>query len=63
MICQISLSVKSFLDELELICLNTSIAIVSAQLSCFNYCHLTLIILFNNNHLFAHSKVVTSIAI
>ena len=52
----------SFLNELELIFLYTSIADVSTQLNGFNYCDLTLIILFNNNHLFAHCEVVTNIA-
>ena len=46
----------------KLICLHTSIAIVSTQLNDFNYCYLTLIILFNINHLFAHSEVVKNIA-
>ena len=55
--------VISFLNELEPICLHTSIAIISTQLNGFKYCYLTLIILFNINHLFAQSKVVTSIAI
>ena len=45
-----------FLHELELICLHTSIAIVSTQLNGFNY--LTLIILFNINHLFAYNEMV-----
>ena len=58
----ISLTVISFLNELELIHLHTSIAIVSTQLNGFNYCYLTPIILFNINYLFAHSKLVTSIA-
>ena len=53
-----SLLVISFLNELELICLDTSIAIVSTQLNGFNYCHLKLIILFNTNHLFAHSHLL-----
>ena len=56
-----SLLVLSFLNELELICLHTSIAIVSTQLNSFNYCFLKLIILFNINPLFVHSEVVTSI--
>ena len=34
----ISLSIISFLDELELIHLHTSIAIVSTHLNGFNYC-------------------------
>ena len=42
---------------------NSSIAIVSTQLNGFNYCYLTLIILFDINHLIADSEVVTSIAI
>ena len=50
-----------FLNELKLICLFTSIAFVAIQLNSFNYCNLTLIILFNINYLFAHSEVVTSI--
>ena len=58
---EISLLVISFLNELELICLHTSIAIVSTQLNGLNYCYLTLLILFNINHLFVHSEVATSI--
>ena len=58
-----SLLVISFLNELELICLHTVIAIVSPQLNGFNYCYETLIILFNINYLFADSEVVKSIAI
>ena len=57
---EISLSVISFLNELQLIFLHTSIVIISTWLNGFNYCYL---ILFNINHLFAHSEVVTSIAI
>ena len=37
--------------------------LLSTQLNGFNYCYLTLIILFNINHLFAYSEVVSSIAI
>ena len=37
---------------MELICLHTSIAIISTQLNGFKYCDLTLLILFNINHLF-----------
>ena len=55
--------VISFLNELELICLLTSIAIVSIQLNGFKYFYQTLIILSNINHLFATTEVVTSIAI
>ena len=40
-----------------------SIAIVSTQLNSYNYYYQTLIILFNINHLFTDSKVVTSIAV
>ena len=36
-------------NELERICIHTSIAIVSTQLNGFNYCNLTFIILFNIN--------------
>ena len=36
---------------------------VMLLLNGFNYCYLTLIILFDINHFFAHSEVVTSIAI
>ena len=55
--------VISFFNELELICLHIRIAIVPTQLNGLNYCYLTLIILFNINHLFADSEVVTTIAI
>ena len=58
-----SLYVISFLNKLEPICLHTRIAIVSTWLNGFNYCYLTQIILFNINHLFAHSEVATSITI
>ena len=51
------------LNELGLICLLSSIATASTQLNGFNYCYLTLIILFNINNLFADSEVVTNIAI
>ena len=49
------MSVISFLNELELTYLHTSIAIVSARLNSFNYCYLTLIILFNIMHSLAPS--------
>ena len=55
-------SVILFLNDSELVCLHTSIAFVSTHLNSFNYCYLTLIILFNN-HLFAESEVVTSVTI
>ena len=45
MICQISLSVISFLNELKLICLHTNIATVSTQWNGFNYCYQSLIML------------------
>ena len=54
---------KALMIKLKLICLHTGIAIVSTQLIGFNYCYLTFIILFNNNHLFSLSEVVTSIDI
>ena len=37
--------------------------VLSPQLFSFKYCCLTLIILFNINHLFAHSEVMTRIDI
>ena len=46
-----NLSVISFSNELKLICLLKSIAIVSTQLNGYTYCYLTLIILFITNHL------------
>ena len=58
-----SLYVISFLNELELICLHTSIVILSIQLNAFNYYYLIVIILFNINHLFADNEMVTSITI
>ena len=59
---EISLSIILYLNEFELICLDTGIAVV-LQLDGFKYCYQTLIILFNINHLFARNEVVTSIAI
>ena len=47
------------LNELELMLLHTSIAIVSTQLNGFNYCYLTVICLFNIDNLFPHTKMVT----
>ena len=58
-----NLLVISFLNELEQICFHTGIAIVSTELDGLNYCYQALIILFNIDHLFADSEVVTSIAI
>ena len=52
-----------FLNELELICFHTSIAIVSLQLNGFNYCDLTQMILSDMNHLSAHREAVLPIAI
>ena len=43
---EISLSVISFFNELERICLHTRIAIVSTRLDVLNYCYKTRIILF-----------------
>ena len=60
---EISLSVILFLNELELICLHTSTAIVFTQLNGFKYRYLTLIILLYINNLFTNSNMVTSIAI
>ena len=57
---KVNLSVILFLNELELICLHTFIAIVSTQFSGFNYFCQILTILFNINHFFAHSEVVTT---
>ena len=42
--------------------MDISIALVPTQLKDFNYYYLTLIILFDINHLFAETEVVTSIA-
>ena len=58
-----SLLLISFLNELKLIGLHINIAIVSTQLKVFNYCDQTTIFLFNINHLFSLSEVVSSIAI
>ena len=58
-----TLLVILFLNELELIYLHSSIAIVSIQLNGFKYSNRTLIILFNINNLFADIEVVTSIVI
>ena len=55
--------VGNFIFKSELIYLYINIAIASSQLNGFHNWYLTLIILFNINHIFADSKVVTSIAI
>ena len=52
-----------YIFKWELTCLHTSTAIFSTQLNGFNYCYLTLIILFNINHLFVHSEEIISIVI
>ena len=55
---EISLSIICFfLNELKLIYLHASIAIVS--ISGLNYCHQLFIILLNINYLFVHIEVVT----
>ena len=51
---KISLSVISFFNESELICLHICIAFF-LQLNGFNYYHLTLIIRFNITHSFTPS--------
>ena len=61
MICKSSLSVISFFNESELICLHTGNSIVPTYLIGFNYFYRTLMILFHVTHLFAHSDVVISI--
>ena len=58
-----SLKLISFLNDLQLSFLHTSIAIVSTLLNCFNYYCLALIILFNINTLFEDCKVVTNITL
>ena len=50
------LLIISFINELELIWLHCSIAIVSTLLNGFNYYYLTVIIQFNIIHLLADSK-------
>ena len=42
--------------------MNIFIAIVFSELNDFNYCYLTLMILFNINHWFALNEEVPSIA-
>ena len=51
-----------FLNELKLICLHISIAIVCTLFNGFKHCYITLIILLDINHLFKHSEVVSCIA-
>ena len=52
--------VISFLNELRM---HSSIAIIFTRLNGFNYCYVTLIILFIINHLFADGDGIISIAI
>ena len=58
-----SFSVISLLNESEQIFLLTSFVIIHTQLNDFNNCYQTIMILFNINHLFADTEVVTSIVI
>ena len=58
-----SLKIISSLNELQLISLHTSMAIVYTRLNGFSYCYLPLIILFKISYWLVHSEVVTSIAI
>ena len=53
----------NFILKLELISLHTKTATVSTYLNGFNFCNVTIVILFNINHLFGHSEVVTYIAV
>ena len=55
--------VFSFLNELELICMHTSMAIVSTQDNSFNYYFLGLIILFDVYPVLANYAGFTSIAL
>ena len=52
-----------FIFKWELICLHTSISIVSSQLNSFNSCCLTHIILFNINPLLVDSEVISNYSI
>ena len=52
---EITLTVFSFMNEVKLISLHTSIAILSTQLNYFRHCDITLIKLVNITHIFAHS--------
>ena len=51
-----------FLNELKIIDLHTSIAIVGAQLNGFKYFYITLIVLSNINSLVARNELVQNIA-
>ena len=53
-------TIKIYSNEVELISLHVSIAIVSTQLNGFTYCYLTLL---DINYLFACSEVVTTIVL
>ena len=56
-------SAISFLNDSQLSCLHSSIAIISIQLNGFNYCNLISIVLSNIKHLFAHRELGKSVAI
>ena len=51
------------LNDLEKKSLPSALAIVSTLFNDFTYCHLSKIVLFNINRLFADSKVVTVITV
>ena len=61
------LFIKNFIYQIYMICKHIFKWAWShffcTQLNGFKYCYLTLIILFDITHLFAHSEVVASIAI
>ena len=66
MFLKVEIVLVSWWEEIEksqFISTQLSNAVVCTQLIGFKYCYLTLIILFNINHLFAHSEVVSSVAI
>ena len=56
-----SLWVILFLNEFELICLHTGIAIACAQLNGFKCCYITQLIQFINHYL-SRNEVVSNIA-
>ena len=58
-----SLLVISFLNKLKLTCLHSIITSVSTQINGFKYFYLSLIILFNINHLFGNSEGVSIIVL
>ena len=57
------MDIHMIFKNVRVICLHTITAIVYKLLTNFKYYCLTLRILFDINHLFAHGEVVTSIAI